>query len=288
MCETTTKRFYLGIAEDDGVSMAVLGDEKGNVIGKQQGRSFAYHRLGMAAARDNLHSLVRSIPGISRADRLHTVTLAMQSCSVHREDQLCDLVHSVVYTRNVKFHSFADAAMLGMPGRKPEIVVLTETVGCIVGRSGAGTICRPAGGGGAVDMVKAALRRIEQEPHAFGMHEVRHCLLDWLGHPCHSRARVTACAIDALAETGNPVALEIVLHGAGALIRGVAAMIRQLGILSPLIGLCGCVALDSQIVQERFCSVMGLLYPNCRIEPAEHAPARGAYISSLVPSVIST
>ena len=52
-------------------------------------------------------------------------------------------------------------------------------------------------------------------------------------------------------------------------------MIRQLGILSPLIGLCGCVALDSQIVQERFCKrAMGLLYPNCRIEPAEHAPAR--------------
>ena len=35
MRQTTAKRLYLGIAEDDGVSMAILGDDQGNVIGRQ-------------------------------------------------------------------------------------------------------------------------------------------------------------------------------------------------------------------------------------------------------------
>ncbi len=287
MRQSTAKRFYLGIAEDDGVSMAILGDDQGNVIGQQLGRSVDYHRLGISAARANLHKLVHSIPGINQADRLHTVTLAVHSRYVYRIDQLSDLVHSVVYTSNVKLHSFAEAAMLGMPGRNPEIMILTDTVGSVLGRDRAGTITTLVGGGGAVDLVNCALSRIQQEPSAYGVQELRHCLMDWWEHPCRSRAHFVARAINELAEAGNPVALEVVLQGANALIRGAIAMIKQLGNPSPLIGLCGSVALGSRIVRERFCKVIGLLYPYSQIESADHAPAKGAYLSSLSATAIS-
>ena len=122
---------------------------------------------------------------------------------------------------------------------------------------------------------------------AYGVKELRDCLVGWWERPCRSRAHFVARAINELAEAGNPVALEVILRGANALIKGAVAMINQLGNTSPLIGLCGCVALGSQIAQKRFCEVVGLLYPRARIEPADHAPAKGAYLSSLVSSPIS-
>ncbi|HHT72099.1 MAG TPA: hypothetical protein GX008_00105 [Firmicutes bacterium] len=287
MRQTTAKRLYLGIAEDDGVSMAILGDDQGNVIGRQLGRSFDYHRLGISAARYNLSKLVRSIPGIRETDRLHTVTLAMQPQYVYKFDKVMDLVNSVVYATNVRVHCFSEAAMRGMPGRSPEIMILTDTMGSVLGRDPTGTITRLVGGGGAMDIVNDALSRITREPCAYGVKELRDCLVGWWERPCRSRAHFVARAINELAEAGNPVALEVILRGANALIKGAVAMINQLGNTSPLIGLCGCVALGSQIAQKRFCEVVGLLYPRARIEPADHAPAKGAYLSSLVSSPIS-
>ena len=277
MRQTTAKRLYLGIAEDDGVSMAILGDDQGNVIGRQLERSFDYHRLGISAARYNLSKLVRSIPGIRETDRLHTVTLAMQPQYVYKFDKVMDLVNSVVYATNVRVHCFSEAAMRGMPGRSPEIMILTDTMGSVLG----GTLQAqsPAGGGGgAMDIVNDALSRITREPCAYGVKELRDCLVGWWERPCRSRAHFVARAINELAEAGNPVALEVILRGANALIKGAVAMINQLGNTSPLIGLCGCVALGSQIAQKRFCEVVGLLYPRAALNPLTTLQRRGISI----------
>lgn len=276
---------FLGIAEDDGVSMAILGDASGNVIGHQLGKSFDYRLLGVNTAQSNLYSLVNSLPGMRHVPRLDTVSVALKTHATYWDQQLSSLVRSVVSTSNVKVHSFVEAAMRSIPGKEPEILVLTDNRGSVLARSQESNITKFRRGGGAMDVIASAFDLVRNNPTMFGVDEVRRSLQKWLDDPCLSRAGSIALEIDMLAEMGNPAALEIMLAAAATLIDAVSAMIKYTGKSNPLIGLCGCIVLGSQIVKERFCQMIEILFPESQIEAAELAPAKGAYLSGLTSSV---
>ncbi len=279
------KQLYLGIAEDNGVSMAILGDGKGNVLGRRLGRSFDYQRLGKEQARANLYSLVHSMHDFRGSLRLHTVSLAVPLRAAYQAEEFFGLVHSVVDTSFIRLYSFSEAAMCGMRGKKPEILLLTDNKGSLLFRRDGRHFTKPMPGGGAMDVVKKALNYVELYPSEFGVSELQECLTEWWVDPCKSRAGYIVTEIERLADTGNLPALKIMSHAAHSMIKATAAAIEVLDRQNPLIGLCGSVALGSRSVQRKFCNVIRWLFPKSRIEAAAHAPAKGAYLSSLVPQV---
>lgn len=277
------KQLFLGIAEDNGISMAILGNGEGKILGRQLGRSFDYQRLGLEQARANLYSLVHSMHDFRGSLRLHTVSLAVPWRAAYQAEQLIGLVHSVVTTSFINLYSFPEAAMSGMPGKKPEILLLTDSKGSLLLRCDGRHISKPMKGGGAMDVVKNAVNYVEQNPTEHGVYELQECLTEWWIDPCKSRAGKVVQRIDSLADTGNLPALKIMGCAAHSMIQATSAAIGFLRKPNPLIGLCGSVALGCRSVQKKYCNIIRWLFPKSRIESAAHAPAKGAYLSSLAP-----
>ena len=89
-------------------------------------------------------------------------------------------------------------------------------------------------------------------------------------------------ALNRLAEEGNPLALEIAYDVAHDLVELVVQMVRHLGEVDPVIGLYGQVLLNCKVIYERVCHVISLLLPGVQLKKAFLAPAKGAYLSSLL------
>lgn|GEM_PF-3933455 len=129
--------------------MAVLGDDKGNILARKMGKSLDFQHLGTARARQNLSRLVHSLPSWKTEGRLHAVAIAMQSQFLYEPDHFKDMVQTVVGAEDIKLrlHCFQEAAMQCVPGRKPDVVVLTDTVGAVLGRDKTGAISKLVTGG---------------------------------------------------------------------------------------------------------------------------------------------
>ena len=135
-----------------------------------------------------------------------------------------------------------------------------------------------------MSIVNAAVQRVKEKPADPAARKVQKCLNHWWSTPCRSRAPHVARCIIRLAEEGDLLALELLNSGANAIVKGMAAVLKQLGTSTVLIGLSGCTALDSHIVNDRIRRAIGGLFPQCEIVEAAHAPAKGAYLWSLAAS----
>ncbi|NLJ79874.1 MAG: hypothetical protein GX335_02495 [Firmicutes bacterium] len=274
-------KLFLGVADNNQTATAVVGDSRGNVIAASRGGSVNFHFHQPELARQNFKNLISETIGWRKRKKLKMVSFTYKSNFAEKSGNLCYLVQGVLEEAEIQTTDFVTTCTLGVPG-KERMVLMGGQTGVVVYDDFAGLRFRLCQQFLVRDLFRRIFKKIENESGAFGLRGLLQIIQDNRCVPEHDKFATAALSLNRLAEKGNPLALEIITDIAHELIRLVVKMARHMQVLDPVIGLYGKVLLDCTLVLEKVCSVVTGLYPGARLQAAPLAPAKGAYLSSLL------
>ncbi len=242
-------KLYLGIDGGQSSTVALIGDERGLILG--EGRAGPCNHVGAAERRAKFLAAVGE-----------SVKLAAQQAGVDPEfEAVCagfsggaadkaELVRELIPADRYLITHDAHIALTGATRGQPGVIVIAGTGSISYGRNAAGQTARAGGWGyafgdegGAFDIVRQALRAVLRHAEGWGPPTtLANALLAATGAPdanallhlCYTdaypRERVAALAhlVDEAARSGDPVAGDIVSAAAQALAILAAAVRRQL------------------------------------------------------------
>jgi N-acetylglucosamine kinase-like BadF-type ATPase len=279
---------FLGVDGGQSGTLALVGDEGGNVIGI--GRGGPCHDEGsLSAALDQAGAL--GLP-------FEAACFGLSGGAKRHEAQARSLIQAARYV----FTHDADIALTGALAGEPGIIVIAGTGSISFGGNRDGRTARAGGWGyafgdegGAFDLVRHALRAVLRNEEGWGPPTaLRGLLLDaanassanelmhrfYSGDVSHPRLAALAPLVDQAAAGGDNAAQEI-LKSAGQTLATFAAAVRG-QLFAPeghvSIGYAGGV-FRSSIVLERFRMLVELEDGN-HVESARYAPAAGALLQA--------
>ncbi len=276
------EKLFLGIADNDRFASVVVGDSKGRIIATSVGGSINYRYWGMEQARANLMNIIIQTVGWDRRITLAGVCFTYKADYEISDWRVPELISGFLEKSFVTVEDFATSSILGMRGRKDRLLL-------VGGHSSLAIVETPTG----------QSLQMRQEAPVWDLNMRLNAKLATLSDLGHSQdvedllvikdqvkygqclATITGI-LDELADTGSSVVLELAYDMAYDLVKMVTNMATHFCGLEPVIGLYGQMLLGSETIRERVAHLIGLLFPDSRIVHAPLAPAKGAYLSSVL------
>ncbi len=243
-------RMYLGIDGGQSSTTALIGDERGRILG--EGRAGPCNHASAGEGRRKFAAAIRdSVGEAATAAGVSNPGFAAACLGLSGgPDDKEALSKEMIRAERFLITHDAHIALAGATGGKPGIIVIAGTGSIAFGRNAEGATARAGGWGyvygdegSAFDLVRqgvrAVLRNEEGWGPATGLRSIlleasgardANQLLHWLYTDEYSRDRVAGWAtlIDEAARNGDPVAGEVLAAGAQALATLAAAVRRQL------------------------------------------------------------
>lgn len=295
-------RWFLGVDGGQSSTVALIGDESGNVVGV--GHAGPCNHVSTAES----HARFRDALG----GAVHAACQAVQRTELHF-DAAClglsggphdkeELVREIISAQHYRITNDAVIALLGATAGEPGVIAIAGTGSIAYGRNAEGRTARAGGWGyvfgdegGAFDLVRQAVRASLRQEEGWGhATKLREVLLEATGAsdmndllhrfytPAYPRARIASYAtlIDDAARNGDGAAREILHHAAQSLATFVAGVRRQLfhrGELARTSYIGG--VFRSEILRERF-AMLVQLESDAPVHPPAMGPAAGALIEA--------
>ncbi len=276
------KKLFLGIADNSRYASVVLGDPSGKIIATSVGGSVNHHCWGMEQARENLAKLIAETVGWENRVYLAGACITYKTEQAVECLQVPALVQGILDGAHVTVEDFARSSVLGMHDNEYRLFLAGGCLGLAIFKN---AVQQPALLRKEVLMWNPALRlkaRLLEILSTGGASCVEE-LLFIKSQIEESRSMcVLTETLDRLAKQGCELALELAFDLAHAFVQLVMHLSAHFSTLDPVIGLYGQVLLGSSTVRNRVRHVLGLLFPKCRIVDVPFAPAKGAYLSSVL------
>lgn len=288
-------QYFLGVDGGQSSTTAIIGDEKGNVIGIGRGGPCNHIKTGDGRAKFE-NAILGALPQAGLHYR--AACLGFSGGPKDKEDLVRQLIRADEY--NVTNDGLI--ALTGATGGAPGIIVVAGTGSIAFGRNARGGTGRAGGWGyiygdegGGFDLTREAVRAALRMEERWGpATSLRDKLLAAVGaenandlmHRFYTtdfpRPQIASYSklVDEAAREGDRVAIEI-LNRAAQQLAGFSASVRQ-AIFEPyepaLVSPVGNVY-KSEILRDRFEMLVGLNDANQFAEPA-YGPASGALIEA--------
>ena len=244
-------KLFLGVDGGQSGTTALVGDERGRVLG--EGEAGPCNHAAAGEGRAKLESAVRGSvaaacaqAGLNAAVRFQAACFGMSG----GPDDKRDILARILDTSRLVVTNDAVIALSGAPGGGPGIVTIAGTGSIALGRNAAGSTARAGGWGyifgdegGAFDIARQALRAALRSEEGWGpdtalgailleatgaadINEVLHLFYA----PAWPRSRVARLAVEAdrAAQNGDAVAQRILSNAAQELAMLAAALRGQL------------------------------------------------------------
>lgn len=273
---------FVGVADNNHFSTAVVGDSRGRIIATGVGESVNFCLCGVPRARENLKRLLADTVGWRERHNLACVCITFKSDSMHNNLETFGLVHNFFSNTRVRFEKFSISCTMGISGALNRIVLVGGRSGLVLFEDGSGLRYSLRQNGPAWDLQARFLKKIKAGRHVWAYRETQFLLEMGLRLPKPARLAFICDFLDSQANRGNPLALEVAYDVAHDLVELLAQVIGRVEAQESVIGLYGPVLLGSEIVYERVRHLIALLFPRVRLKEAALAPAKGAYLSSLL------
>ncbi len=270
-------KLFLGVADNNQCAVAVVGDSVGRIVATSVGGSVNHRFYGISRARENLRDLLTKTMGSQDGECLERVCFTYKSDLVTSDLEMAGVVHGVIQAREIRVENFARSCTLGMRTEKDRMLLVGGQSGLVVFQNVAGVRFQVREDPVLWDLQRRLNKKLESESQLNGCGELHELLkLDW------TQPGELIGAVDQMARAGNPLALELVHDIAYDLVSLVVKMAQHFRSFDPVIGLYGQVLLGSSLVYERVCHLIAILFPQAQVREATLAPAKGAYLSTLV------
>lgn len=276
------KRLFLGIADNNYSSMAIVGDSEGQVIAAGSGESVNYQLYGLAQASKNLKALMEGLGCYLKQEELEMVCFTYESGVVGFQKEFCNLLRGVLEGPEVQMKEFTAACSLGIPVFKERMLLFGGRTGVVVFDNLAGVRYRLSYNYLSQDLTARIYKKKQYQGESFGMRELMDVARQGSQMEKGKKLAYLVLAVNQLAEQGNSRALEISYDIACEFVRLVVRMAKHMQIKDPAIGLYGQILLESPIIYERVNYLLDLLYPKAQLYTAPLAPAKGAYLAGLL------
>lgn len=272
-------KLFLGIADNGRSASVVVGDGEGRIISTCVGGSVNYHFWGIEQARANLRDIIVQTVGWDRRASLAGVCFTYKADFAATEWKTPDLVSGLLETTCVKVEDFAATSTLGIPGAKDRLLLIGGHSGLVIfeGETGFSHQMRQE------EFFWSPCTRLNAKlatvTYQGDLEDLLH-LKTWI-RTSQCLATLTKL-LDDLVDQGSAVAVEVAYDVAYDLVRLVTSMATHFSGLDPVIGLHGQILLGSRTIRDRVYHLIGLLFPQSQVVDAPLAPAKGAYLSSVL------
>ncbi|MCK9525690.1 MAG: hypothetical protein M0R49_07150 [Limnochordia bacterium] len=276
------ERFFLGIADNDRFAYAVMGDLSGKIIATSVGGSVNHHYWGMEQARENFRDLVRQTIGLDGCSRLAGACFTYKADLAVDDWRTWDLVAGFLEDKKVMVEDFAKSSLLGMRGGQNRLLLVGGHCGFAVLEDAEGRqfqVRHDRLMWNPLIRMNGKLQEVDRKHSGQCVEGLLHMKTQFAMGKCMD---TFAGSLDHLAHGGSLLALELAHNIAFDLVQMAANLSSRSGTHEPTIGLYGQVLLGSETIRSRVRYLLPLLLPHCRIVDAPLAPAKGAYISSLL------
>lgn len=273
---------FVGIADNNHFSSAVVGDARGRIVAIGVGSSVNLSLCGVSEARENLKRLVTNTIGWQNRHNLARLCLTFKDDLVHNEWVTSGLVDGLLTHAEVRMEKFSVSCTLGIPGAPNRIVLVGGHSGFALFEEGNGLRYSLRHNASAWDIQERILKKKRSGRYPKIDRDIRFLLeiCPQLSEP--AKLAMICKLLDKQANLGNPLALEVAHDVAYDLVDLLVRAIVCIEGREWVIGLYGPVLLGSQIVYERVRYLIGLVFPGVNLKEAVLAPAKGAYLSCLL------
>jgi N-acetylglucosamine kinase-like BadF-type ATPase len=298
------KALFLGVDGGQSSTIALIGDENGNVIGSGRGGPCNHVKSGDGREKF-LRAIGECLSAACREAGLDVESVEFESACLGFSGGPQDkepILKEMLRARRMMVSTDAPIALAGATGGEPGVITIAGTGSISWGRNGEGRAARAGGWGylfgdegGAFDIVRQALRAALRQEEGWGPPTALHArLLEAAGagsandllHLCYTadwpRSRIARLSkvVDETAEAGDPVARQILERAAQNLAEITAAVRNQLfqeGETVRVAYIGG--VFKSRLVRERFTRLVELTEGNAVSAPL-YPPAAGALIEA--------
>lgn len=270
-------RFFLGVADNNRFAQAVVGDFSGRIIATSVSGSINHRIWGVEHARDNLGEIIAKTVGWEHRHYLQGVCFTYKSNLSSHQTELQGVAADLEEQIKVQVVDFASSSARGIRSKGDRLL--------LVGGSSAWVFFK--GEGGIRRKIRLNERtwdfklRISKKLAGSVLLEANTELWALLRPGSHCLLAM-AYQLDYLVEQGNPLALELAYDIAQDLVRSVTQLARYFDGATPVIGLYGPIVLGSRTVAGRIRHLLGLVFPGVQVMDTPLAPAKGAYLSSVL------
>lgn len=273
---------FVGIADNNHFSTAVVGDSRGRIVATGVGESVNFYLCGVSQARENLKRLIADTVGWRKRHNLACVCLTFKTDSIHNDWETFGLVHGFFSDTKVRIEKFSVSCTMGISGELNRIVLVGGHSGFVLFEDGNGLRYSLRHNAPEWDLQARFLKKIRAGRCARACREMQPLLETCPQLPEPARLAFICEFLDQQASRGNPLALEVAHDVAYDLVDLLARVIVCVKGQESVIGLYGPVLLGSEVVYERVRYLIGLLFSQVKLKEAALAPAKGAYLSSLL------
>ncbi len=273
---------FVGVADNNHFSTAVVGDSQGRIVATGIGESVNFYLWGVSQAQQNLKRLLADTVGWQKRHDLACVCMTFKADSIHNDWEIFSLINGFSSDTKVRFEPFSVSCTRGISGALNRIVLVGGHSGFVLFEDGSGLRYSLRQNAPAWDLEARLLGKIRTGRHEEVYRETRFLLETCAQLPEPARIASICKFLDQQANRGNPLALEIAHDVAYDLVGLLTQAIVRVEARESVIGLYGPVLLGSKIVYERVRYLIGLLFPRVKLKEAVLAPAKGAYLSSLL------
>jgi len=274
-------RLFLGIADTNYCTFVVVGDSSGEILSTGRGGSVNHRYWGVKTARSNLKRIIEAVGQESRS-KIAGVCFTYKKGHQLTQEELLPVVAGLVDDTVVQVEDYATSGALGLHSPKERLLLMGSQVGLAVLQSEGGQQHRAQLG----ELLNAPGRRIDAQLASWARWGTSAELADFLkiqelqeNGQCLSEL---AELLDRLSRQGNPWALAAASDIALDLVRLVTRLGKRFSRPDPVIGLYGPLLLGSEFIRQRVQYLLGLLFPQAEVVRAPLAPAKGAYLASLL------
>jgi N-acetylglucosamine kinase-like BadF-type ATPase len=293
-------QYFLGVDGGQSSTIAVIGDEHGNIVGWAS--AGPCNHVAAAEARAKFLRVMREC--ISQAaDRAGSPDRSFKAACFGMSGGPADkvaLLHELIDAEHWIVTHDAMIALAGATSGQPGIVAIGGTGSIAFGQNAQGETARAGGWGylfgdegGAFDIVRQALRAVLREHEGWGARTAltpalletaaatdANALLHLFYTPDWPRHRIAGLAeiVSRIAEEGDPIAIGVLQNAARELALQVGSVRRQLwreGESTRVAWVGG--IFRSAVLLERFRTLVSL-EENTMCEPPKHGPAVGALL----------
>ena len=276
------RKFFLGIADNDRFASVVVGDPSGNIIATSVGGSVNYYYWGMEQARANLRDLIHQTVGWERRGSLAGACFTYKADYAVTEWSMPDLVSGYLEGTEVMVEDFATSSILGMNDGQARLFLVGGHSGLAIYEDAMGKQLQLRQ---EALMWNPIIRLNEKLQEVAGV-DRKQCVEDLLYLKSQIELGkglgVFTDVLDQRVKEGSSLALEVAFELAYDLVQMVMRISTHFRGLEPVIGLYGQILLGSQTIRARVHRLLSLLFPQCRIVDVPLAPAKGAYLSSVL------
>ncbi len=269
-------RLFLGIADTNYCAFIVVGDSSGEILSTGVGGSINHRRWGIKQARRNLQTIIETVGGES-GSRIAAACFTYIKGQLVTKQEMLPIVTGLMEGAAVQVADFATTATLGIHSPKERVFLMGDHLGLAILQSEGGQRHEVRCG----EPLWNNTRRREADVMLQGVCSVcqeweedlrgnERCLLD------------VAQSLDSLIEEGDYWALGVACDIACNLVRLVGKLGNRFSRPDPVIGFYGPLLLGSETIRQRVQYLLEILFPDAEVMDTPLAPAKGAYLSSLL------